>query len=68
MILGVFLILGAVGLLWWWHNSRYEETDDAYITGHIHPVSARVTGTVKQVLVEENQMVKANQLLVVIDH
>jgi len=67
MILGVFLILGAVGLLWWWHNSRYEETDDAYITGHIHPVSARVTGTVKQVLVEENQMVKANQLLVVID-
>jgi len=67
LILVIFLVLGTVGLLWWWHNANFEETDDAYITAHIHPVSARVSGTVTDVKVEDNQDVKASQLLVMID-
>lgn len=67
LILGVFLVLGVAGLFWWWYSSHYEETDDAYITGHIHPISARVSGTVSQVLVDNNQTVKPNEMLVIID-
>jgi membrane fusion protein (multidrug efflux system) len=47
--------------------SSHEETDDAYLTGHLHPVSPRVTGTVQQVLVDDNQHVKEGQTLVVLD-
>lgn len=67
LILMVFLILGVLGFFWWLHISGFEETEDAYITGHMHPVSARVSGTVLQVLTDDNQTVKPNQLLVVID-
>jgi membrane fusion protein (multidrug efflux system) len=32
--------------------------DDAYVTGHEHPVSFRVAGTISEVLVDDNQLVK----------
>jgi membrane fusion protein (multidrug efflux system) len=43
-------------------------TNDAYVTGHVHPVSSRVNGTVERVLVGDNQLVRAGQVLVVLDH
>jgi len=67
IILGVFLVLGLAGFFWWLHSAGFEETDDAYITGHIHPVSARISGTVIEVKAEDNQQVHSNQLLVRID-
>jgi len=51
----------------WQDMTTHESTDDAYTQGHIHPISARVNGTVKNVLVDDNQHVKAGQLLVVLD-
>jgi membrane fusion protein (multidrug efflux system) len=45
----------------------HEETDDAYTTGHVHTISARVTGTVLKVLVDDNELVKQGQVLVVLD-
>ena len=45
----------------------HEETDDAYTTGHVHTVAARVTGTVLKVLVDDNEVVKQGQVLVVLD-
>jgi len=42
-------------------------TDDAYITGHIAPVSARVAGPVVAVLVDDNQDVKTGAVLVRLD-
>jgi membrane fusion protein (multidrug efflux system) len=45
----------------------YEETDDAYVTGHVHIISARIAGTVQEVLVTDNQEVKAGQILARID-
>lgn len=47
--------------------SGHEETDDAYLQGHIHQVSSRVAGTVNQVLVDDNQIVQAGQVLVQLD-
>lgn len=68
------LILAAVGLvvLVWGirfalHAYRYETTDDAYVTGHLHRISAQVSGSVKEVRVEENQVVSAGDVLVVLD-
>ena len=56
-----------VGYQWWHRLQTFEETDDAYITGHSHPISFRVTGTVSQVLVDDNQTVKAGQPIARLD-
>jgi membrane fusion protein (multidrug efflux system) len=44
-----------------------EETDNAYITGHVHRVSANVAGPLLEVLADDNQVVKKGQLLAKID-
>ncbi|HEX4046722.1 MAG TPA: HlyD family secretion protein [Elusimicrobiota bacterium] len=44
-----------------------EYTDDAYIDAHVVPVGARVAGYVKDVLVDDNQIVKAGDLLAELD-
>jgi membrane fusion protein (multidrug efflux system) len=43
------------------------ETDNAYITGHVHGVSPRIAGTVKEVLLDDNQPVKAGDVLLLLD-
>jgi membrane fusion protein (multidrug efflux system) len=58
---------GAFGFNWWQYASTHQETDDATVTGHIHQISARVPGTVQQVLVNDNQLVKAGQPLAKLD-
>lgn len=63
---GGLALLVVVALLWFYYSGR-ESTDDAQIDGHIHPVAARVPGTVKDVNVDDNQFVKAGSLLVQID-
>jgi membrane fusion protein (multidrug efflux system) len=40
------------------------ETDNAYITGHIVPVNAKIGGHVAEIMVEDNQWVKAGDILV----
>ncbi len=68
--LGV-LVLGAGALLWTarfvWHAFNYEETDDAYVNGHVHQVSFRVSGAVTDVRVDDNQSVKVGQTLARVD-
>lgn len=67
---GGFLLLVAgaiVGFNVWQHASSHESTDDAYVTGHVTLVSPRVEGVVKQVLVDDNEYVKAGQPLLVLD-
>ncbi|QYM79479.1 HlyD family secretion protein [Horticoccus luteus] len=49
------------------HVYHYEKTDDAYITGHVHQVSAQVAGRVQTVLVDDNDDVKAGQVLARLD-
>lgn len=59
------LILG--GFLFWLHERVRETTDDAQITGDIVPVAARVSGTVQQVAVDDNQQVTKGSVLVQLD-
>lgn len=44
-----------------------ETTDDAQVEGHVANVSPRVGGQVKKVLIEDNQEVKAGDVLVELD-
>ncbi|HVV73114.1 MAG TPA: hypothetical protein VHI52_16695, partial [Verrucomicrobiae bacterium] len=47
---GVILAVVGAGLYWWWSVARcWVETDNAYLASHIHAISARVPGTVKEV-------------------
>ena len=52
-------------LLYYWHY--HISTDDAYITARIAPMSARIPGIVVEVLVNDNQDVKADQVLMRLD-
>ena len=51
----------------WRYLSSYESTDDAQIDGHLMPISARISGYVQKVNVDDNQVVKAGAVLVEID-
>lgn len=68
VILASVIVIGGLGSFFWWLNvSQFEETENATLIGHVHPVSARVPGTVKQVLVQDNQFVKQGQLIATLD-
>lgn len=45
----------------------YEDTDDAQVDGHVMPLSARINGNIKHVLVVEGQLVHEGDVLVIID-
>jgi membrane fusion protein (multidrug efflux system) len=61
----VVLIAAILGLFLYYHNR--ESTDDAQIDGHITPIASKIYGKVANVLVDDNQAVKAGQALVKID-
>ena len=64
----VILLVLAAGAYWAWkYFSAYESTDDAQIDGHINAISARINGYVAAVLVDDEQYVKAGDVLVRID-
>ncbi len=66
----LLVVLGAAlfgGSILWAYLQSYEETDDAQIDGDIYSVTSRISGTVKAVYVQDNQAVKAGQLLVELD-
>jgi membrane fusion protein (multidrug efflux system) len=66
LILAGLVILIAVFFLWRYLES-YESTDDAQIDGHVNSVSARVSGHVLKLNVEDNQYVEKGTVLVEID-
>ncbi|MGD0414123.1 MAG: HlyD family secretion protein [Terriglobales bacterium] len=66
LILAGLVILIAAFFLWRYFES-YESTDDAQIDGHVNSVSARVSGHVLKLNVEDNQYVEKGTVLVEID-
>ena len=70
--LRLFLTLGGIvlvvaGFFVWRYLTSYESTDDAQIDGHLNAISARVSGHVLKLMVEDNQYVQAGTPLVQID-
>jgi membrane fusion protein (multidrug efflux system) len=66
LILGGIVLLVA-GFFLWRYFTSYESTDDAQIDGHLNSISARVSGHVEKLLVNDNQYVAAGTPLVEID-
>ena len=52
----------------WWTTGRFiESTDDAYVGGNVTAIAPHVGGFIAEVLVTDNQLVTAGQLLVRLD-
>lgn len=66
MIAGVILLV-LIGLGWWLYARQFENTDDAIVDAHISGVASRISGTVVAVYVDQNQPVKAGQVLADLD-
>src|SRR3954464_7940563 len=66
-ILIALIVLLVVGFFAYRYFTSYESTDDAQIDGHINSVSARVSGHVIKLNVQDNQYVPAGTVLVEID-
>jgi membrane fusion protein (multidrug efflux system) len=63
----VLVVLLAAGYFLMRYFGSYESTDDAQIDGHLNAISARISGQVSEVLVEDEQIVKKGDVLVKID-
>ena len=67
--LALAITLGGLGYgRYWWTTARFiETTDDAYVGGNVTTLSPHVAGFVSQILVGDNQFVKAGQLVITLD-
>src|ERR1700712_1607247 len=62
------LVLGGIYCAHWWTAARFiEETDDAYIGGDVTVIGPKVAGYIEEVLVTDNQKVKAGDVLIRLD-
>jgi membrane fusion protein, multidrug efflux system len=61
------IVLLVVGFFAYRYFTSYESTDDAQVDGHINSVSARISGHVIKLNVQDNQYVQAGTVLVEID-
>lgn len=53
----------------WWDQGRFEEgTDNAYVRGEVTPIAPKVAGYVVAVPVDDNQMIRAGDVLFRIDN
>ena len=58
LIVIVVLVLMVGGVFLWRYLGSYESTDDAQVDAHLYPVSARISGYVTKVNVDDNQYVQ----------
>jgi membrane fusion protein, multidrug efflux system len=63
----VLLIAIAAGIATYLHFQDRVSTDDATVEGHVSAVAPKIAGNVVEVLVKDNQAVKAGDVLVRID-
>ena len=69
LIILIVMIIGGgwFGITKYLYSQKHEETDDAQIEADILPVIPRVSGYVKEVRVNDNQLVKAGDTLLILD-
>lgn len=67
LLIGALIVVIVGTIFAWRYFSSYESTDDAQVDGHLMPLSARITGHIIKVNVDDNQAVKAGFVLAEID-
>jgi len=63
----VVIVLAAAATYWFTVLRFVQSTDDAYVGGNVTVMAPKVNGFVAELLVSDNQRVKANQVLVRLD-
>ena len=64
----VFGLAALAWLAWWWLVlSKRETTSDAYVAGNQVTVSAKIQGTVVELLADDTSRVEAGQVLLRLD-
>jgi membrane fusion protein, multidrug efflux system len=74
-LLRIAFLVFVVWLIWytaghwdrWTGAARFESTDDAFVAGDVTPLSARVSGNITEMAVNDFQMVRKGDLIAVID-
>jgi len=71
IIIGAAAVVGLAGLLFggwaWWQARSHVSTDDAYVEGAVTVISSKVSGNISEMLVKDNQAVKAGEVLLRVD-
>lgn len=67
ILIAVIAVLVVVAIGFWWRSTFSEDTDDAQINGHLIEVSARISGHVQKVYVNENEKVERGALIAELD-
>jgi len=67
VVILLLAVLAAGGVVVYLHFLDRVSSDDAEVDGHITAVAPKISGNVTEVLVDDNQAVKAGQVLVRID-
>ena len=67
LLVGGLVVLIGVGVGLYLHFAGQVSTDDAQVDAHIAPIAVKVSGSVAEILVSDNQSVKAGQVLLRID-
>jgi membrane fusion protein (multidrug efflux system) len=67
IVLAVLVVAAIASIPIYSYYAARETTDDAQVDGHLVPISPRVSGTVLEVLVKDNEHVQAGQPLVKLD-
>ena len=60
-------IISTMSYIWFLYSSTHISTDNAYIEADLFPLNSHIMGYVKNVLVEENDVVKKGQPLIELD-
>jgi membrane fusion protein, multidrug efflux system len=67
IIIAAIIGIGVAAFLIWQHYAQWVSTDDAEIEGYIYPISARISGHVIKVTVENTEYVDKGTVLVELD-
>ena len=69
LLIAALIVLLVAFTAGWVYLSSYESTDDAQVDGHLHAISARISGTILSVNpdVQDSHFVKAGTVLAEID-
>jgi membrane fusion protein (multidrug efflux system) len=69
LVVAALVAIAAIGIggRMWYRSHYYVETDNAYVAGHVTPVSTRIAGVVTKVLIDDNQLVKEGDVIAELD-
>ena len=63
----IIAVISVVAIVFYIHSSKYQHTDDAYLESHMVSVAPKVTGQIIEVYIDDNDKVKAGELVAKID-